>query len=76
MKNKRFNYYGRWIYNDVISLSDGTSEGDVVIITSKKGEIVHGKRTSGEDFSCHHTHFTKGGFVRQKDFCKTPPHRR
>ena len=61
---KRFNYYGKWIFDDIIGLSCGIEKGDVVTITKKKGEMVFGTKLDGTPVSFHRTNLTKNYFVR------------
>jgi hypothetical protein len=61
---KRFNYYGKWVFDDIISLSCGIEEGDVVTITKKEGDMVYGTKEDGTPVQFHHTNLTKRYFVR------------
>ena len=61
---KRFNYYGKWVFVDVIGLSCGIEAGDAVTITKKKGQMVSGTKKDGTPVKFHHTNLTNHYFVR------------
>ncbi|MBE3101251.1 MAG: hypothetical protein IMZ47_03160 [Firmicutes bacterium] len=61
---KRFNYYGKWVFDDIIGLSNGIAEGDAIVITKKKGDMVFGTKEDGTPVDFHHTYLIQGYFVR------------
>ena len=62
--SERFNYYGTWVFDDIIGLSCGIKQGDVVTIIKKKGDMVFGTKEDGTPVHFHYTNLTKHYFVR------------
>ena len=67
MEAKRFNVYGKWVFNDCIGLSCGVTKGDVVEVYQKCGDMVFVRKCGrGRKFiKFHVTNLTKSYFVRE-----------
>jgi len=64
MVRRRFNRYGYWQFTDVIPLSNGIEQGDVVFVFSSQRDMVNAYTTSGKTVSFHVTNLTKEYFER------------
>lgn len=64
MKKRRFNVYGYWQFTDIIPLSCGVSNGDVVYVFSKQGEMVKALTTFGKLVDFHVSNLEQNYFIR------------
>ena len=67
---KRFNVYGKWVFNDYIPLSCGLAAGDSVVVHSKKGSMVFARMVGRgrRKVKFHVTNLEKAYFIRPRSF--------